>query len=140
MSGEESDHLAWTTNPLLNIEKAVELKKLRRDAPLKIVVAGLSRDELSLKPRITNNLTCSAPVLGKWINNCDFPYVMETLLLSDRIFKQEFPGIQLSEEERKLFARELDEHSKACARCWAKRAEDEMRKERTGKPNYSYLV
>lgn len=48
MSREESDHLAWTKNPLLNIEKAVELKKLRRDVLLKIIVDGLSRDELSL--------------------------------------------------------------------------------------------
>ena len=58
---------------------------------------------------------------------------METLLLSDHVFKQEFPGIQLSEEERKLFAGELEAHSKACARCGAKRAEDEGWKERTGK-------
>lgn len=81
---------------------------------------------------ITNNLTCSAPVLGKWVSDCDFPFIMETLLLSDHVFKQEFPGIQLSEEERKLFARELDAHSKACGRCWAKRAEDEAWQERTG--------
>jgi hypothetical protein len=77
----------------------------------------------------TNNLTCSAPVLGKWINDCDFPFIIETLLLSDHVFKREFPGIQLSEEERKLFASELDAHSKACARCGANRAEDEAWKE-----------
>lgn len=186
VNGDESDRLAWTKNPLLNIEKAVELKKLRRDVPLKIVVDGLSRDELSLftlyevegltperivektandvesvryqllkiehkilyrtrigsthppvpkimKQQITNNLTCSSPVLGKWVNDCDFPFIMETLLLSDQVFKQEFQGIHLSEDERKLFARELDAHSKACARCRTKRAEDEAWKERTGK-------
>ena len=48
MSGEEGDHMAWTKNPLLNIQKAVELRKLRRDVPLKIIVAGLSQDEISL--------------------------------------------------------------------------------------------
>lgn len=141
MSGAEGDHLAWIKNPLLNIEKAVELKKLRRDVPLKTIVDGLSRDEISLftlykvegKQLTTNNLTCSSPVLGKWVNDCDFPFVMETLLLSDRVFKQEFPGIQLSEEERKLLARELDAHSKACARCGAKRAEDEALKDATGR-------
>lgn len=140
MSGPESDHLAWIKNPLLNIEKAVELKKLRRDVPLKMIVDGLSRDEISLftlykvegNQLTTNNLTCSSPVLGKWVNDCDFPFVMETLLLSDRVFKREFPGIQLSEEERKLLARELDAHSKVCRRCGAKRAEDEAWKERTG--------
>jgi hypothetical protein len=78
-----------------------------------------------MKQRIANNLTCSAPVLGRWINDCDFPFVMETLLLSDHVFKQEFPGIQLSEEERRFVAMELDAHSKTCGRCGAKRAEDE---------------
>ncbi|HKR13053.1 MAG TPA: hypothetical protein VJT15_13420 [Pyrinomonadaceae bacterium] len=134
MSGEESDHLEWIKNPLLNIERAVELKKLRRDVPLKIIrdlsLFTLYEERLTPK-RITNNLTCSAPVLGKWITDCDFPFVMETLLLSDRVFKQEFPGIRLSEEERKLLASELDAHSKACTRCRAKRAEDERWKERT---------
>lgn len=72
-------------------------------------------------------------MLGKWVNDCDFPFVIETLLLSDRVFNQEFPGIRLSEEERKLFARELNAHSKACERCGAKRAEDEAWKEPTGK-------
>jgi hypothetical protein len=48
MSREESDYLAWTKNPLFNIEKAVELKKLRRDVTLKIIVDGLSEDEKSL--------------------------------------------------------------------------------------------
>ncbi len=48
MRGQESDHLAWTKNPLLNVAKAVELKKLRRDVPLKIIIDGFSRDDLSL--------------------------------------------------------------------------------------------
>ena len=141
MSGEESDHLEWTKNPLLNIEKAVELKKLRRDVPLKIIAVRLRRDDLSLFTLSKEGgtaerrpiVTCSAPVLGRWINDCDFSFVMEILVLSDRVFKQEFPGIKLSEEERKLFARELDAHSKACARCGAKRAADEAYKERAEK-------
>jgi hypothetical protein len=132
MSGEESDHLAWTTNPLLNIEKAVELKKLRRAVPLKIIFAGPSQDALTQKQRITN-VRCTSPVLGRWINDCDFLFVMETLLLSDRVFKQEFPGIKLSEEERKFFATKLDAHSNVCARCVVKRAEDKAWQERTGK-------
>jgi hypothetical protein len=58
MSGEESyRHLAWTKNPLLDIEKAVELKKLRRDVPLKIIVDGLSQDELSLFTLYKEGLT-----------------------------------------------------------------------------------
>ena len=57
MSVEEHDHLAWTRNPLLNIEKAGEMKKLRRDVPLKIIIAGLSRDELSLFTRYKEGLT-----------------------------------------------------------------------------------
>jgi DNA-directed RNA polymerase specialized sigma24 family protein len=61
MSGHEDDHVghqsqlhqaftepAWTSNPLLNIEKAIALKKLRREVRLKIVLSGLSREEINL--------------------------------------------------------------------------------------------
>jgi hypothetical protein len=70
-------------------------------------------------------LTCSQPILGKWINDCDFPFIMKALALGDNVFKQEFPAIDLTHEERRMFAKQLDAHANECARCAMKRAEDD---------------
>jgi hypothetical protein len=74
--------------------------------------------------RTGNDLSCSQPALGKWIDDCDFPFLMETLALPDEVFEREFPGIRLSHQERETFAQTLNSHCKECARCHAKRAED----------------
>ena len=120
----------WTNNPLLNIEKATEMKRLRREVPLKII---FSREFEIMKRPATSDVTCSQPILGKWISDCDFPFLMETLSLADNVFKQEFPGIRLSQEERRIFARALESHSKTCARCRAKRAKDDQSNRRLDK-------
>jgi hypothetical protein len=105
---------AWINNPLLNIDKAVELQKLRREVRLRIIPGRLKDGEL----------TCSQPVVGRWINDCDYPFLTETLALTNDVFKQEFRGIQLSHEERKMLATILDKHTRECARCGSRRAED----------------
>lgn len=69
-------------------------------------------------------LTCSQPTLGRWIDECDFPFLMETLALPDSVFSQEFPEIKLSHKDRQSFAKTLTTHCKECARCNAKQAED----------------
>ena len=74
--------------------------------------------------RTGNDLSCSNPTLGKWIDDCDFPFLMETLALPDEVFECEFPEIRLSHQERETFAQSLNGHCKECARCHAKRAED----------------
>lgn len=74
--------------------------------------------------RTGKDLPCSEPNVGKWVQNCDFPFLMETLALPDHIFAQEFPGIELSQKERKAFAKTLEKHCSSCARCNAKQAED----------------
>lgn len=74
--------------------------------------------------RTGKDLTCSQPILGRWIDDCDFPFLIETLSLPDDIFDQEFPGIRLSQQEREAFAETLETHCKECARCYAKQAED----------------
>lgn len=70
------------------------------------------------------DLACTAPALGKWIDNCDYPFLVETLLLNDAIFSQEFPGVQLSAAERKEFSNTLEGHCDACLRCRAKKSSD----------------
>ena len=106
---------AWINNPLLNIEKAVELQKLRREVRLRIIPGRLK----------DSDLTCSQPIVGRWINDCDYPFLAKTLSLTNDVFKQEFRAIQLSDEERKMLATILDKHTRECARCCSKRTEDD---------------
>jgi hypothetical protein len=74
--------------------------------------------------RTGKDLTCSQPLLGRWIDRCDVPFLMDTLALSDHVFGQEFPGIPLSQEDRQAFAKTLENHCRECAPCHAKKAED----------------
>lgn len=83
--------------------------------------------------RTGKNLTCSQPVLGRWIEDCDFPFLMETLALPDHVFSREFPEILLSLEDRQAFASVLQTHSHECAHCHAKKTEDIEWKQRVDK-------
>ena len=74
--------------------------------------------------RTGKDLICSQPILGKWVDECDFPFLIETLALPDHVFTEEFPGLQLSRQDRQTFAQILETHCKECARCHAKQAED----------------
>ena len=67
---------------------------------------------------------CTKPELGKWIDNCDFPFLIETLMLDQTIFVKEFPGIEFPEEERKSFTRSLEAHCEDCVHCYLKRSYD----------------
>lgn len=67
---------------------------------------------------------CGRPELGAWIDAIDFPFLIETLLLSDPVFLFEYPDVRLSREERKSFASDLEAHCEICETCGRKRAED----------------
>ncbi len=67
---------------------------------------------------------CARPELGRWVDANDFPFLIETLMLSDAVFAEEYPGVRLSAEERKSLASALEEHCEICARCGLKRAYD----------------
>lgn len=69
-------------------------------------------------------LPCSEPNVGRWVQDCDFSFLMDTLALPDNVFVREFPGIALSQKEREAFAKTLEKHCSDCARCNAKQAED----------------
>jgi hypothetical protein len=74
--------------------------------------------------RTGEDLSCSEPLLGRWIDRCDVPFLMDTLALSDHVFGQEFPEIPLSQADRATFAQTLETHCRECAHCHAKQAED----------------
>jgi hypothetical protein len=79
----------------------------------------LAEQEAELK-----KLKCSDPELGRWIDGNDFPFLIETLMLSDAVFSEEYPGVKLSFENRKQFAAALEEHCELCERCGMRRAAD----------------
>jgi len=84
------------------------------DTPLR-----LSEQENALK-----DLSCSDESLGVWIEKWDFPFLIETLMLDDAVFSQEFPGVRTTAEERKDLANALEAHCETCPRCHRKRSYD----------------
>jgi hypothetical protein len=79
----------------------------------------LAEQEAELKKR-----KCADPELGTWIDGNDFPFLIETLMLSDAVFSEEYPEVKLPQEERMSFASALEAHCEGCARCGLKRAYD----------------
>jgi hypothetical protein len=79
----------------------------------------LSEQEDALK-----SLECSKPELGRWVRDCDFPFLMETLMLEESVFAQEFPGAKLTFEDRKELSNALELHCETCNYCHRKRAYD----------------
>lgn len=72
-----------------------------------------------------NGLTCSEPRrLGRWIESCDFPFLIETLMLDDHVFAKEFPCVTMTAAGRRDLANALEEHCETCPRCGWKRAAD----------------
>jgi hypothetical protein len=69
-------------------------------------------------------LTCSEPRLGRRIEGCDFPFLIETLKLDDQVFAKEFPGVTMTAAERRDLKNALEEHCESCPRCRRKRASD----------------
>lgn len=100
---------------------------------LLVRLIGESDDNDPPCQRTGESLSCSQPLIGRWIDDCDFPFLMDTLALPDSVFSEEFPGIRLSHEEREAFARLLKMHCTECARCNAKQAEDVAWKVRVDK-------
>ena len=90
-------------------------------------------DDKDPKRPTGSDLPCSQPIIGRWISGCDFPFLMETLALPDSVFKQEFPGIQVTQQERTVIANLLRKHCMECAHCGAKQAEDDDWKTRVEK-------
>jgi hypothetical protein len=69
-------------------------------------------------------LECKHPEFGRWIDGCDFPFLIETLVLEDAVFTGEFPDVKLTAVERKEFANALEAHCETCTRCHLKRSYD----------------
>lgn len=86
---------------------------------------------------------CVNPEIGRWVDACDFPFMIETLMLNDKIFQSEFPEIGLSADERKELVSRIEEHCEVCTHCSLKRGYDiewELRIERAFNENPQDLL
>lgn len=80
---------------------------------------------LKAQKEALKELKCSKPALGRWIERCDYPFLIETLSLDDVTFGSEFPGILLPVAERNRFIEELKAHlDEPCCRCHLKASYD----------------
>lgn len=82
---------------------------------------GDTPDRLAEQEAKLKDIECTDPEMGRWIDANDFPFLIETLMLSDVVFSEEYPQVRLTEEERKRFARALEDHCEVCAHCGSKR-------------------
>lgn len=69
-------------------------------------------------------LKCTDESYGKFISQCDYPFLMETLELDDTIFSKEFPKVRLTLEDRKTLTESLERHCESCSHCSLKRSYD----------------
>lgn len=70
------------------------------------------------------NHKCSYRSLGRWINFCDYAFLMETLRLEDAVFDKVYPNAQFAADSRRELASELEAHCERCDFCRAKRGAD----------------
>jgi hypothetical protein len=104
-------------------------KDMRKDLLILISRLILEKDEdipfrLNMQDTTLKDVECTNPELGKWIDGCDFPFLIETLVLDVATFSREFPDVQLTEKERKEFANALEAHCETCKHCSLKRSDD----------------
>lgn len=90
------------------------LMKQHDDTPFRL---SAQRDALK-------ELVCERPEIRRWLRDWDFPFLMETLMLDDSVFRREFPGAQSTAEDRKELLNALELHCETCDYCGRKRAYD----------------
>jgi hypothetical protein len=121
----------------MNVPKDMETDVIAADVPEEAetdVIALLSRlildkdDDTPVRLReqedALKDLRCSDRRLGVWIEKWDFPFLIETLMLSDAVFSREFPDVRTTAEKRKELAHALEAHCETCPRCHRKRSYD----------------
>jgi hypothetical protein len=110
---------------LQHLEDVMETREQIETDLIKLMARLIDQHNGDGPPRgISKELKCSRPELGRWISGFDFSFLIETLLLGDHLFVEEFPGLRLTAEHRKQFASTLEAHCKECDRCQAKSIND----------------
>lgn len=89
------------------------------------LLARLIKEMTGAEPQELNtDSRCSHRTLGRWIENCDYAFLMATLQLDDSVFAHFYPDLQFPEQLRRDLADEFEGHCECCAHCGAKRSAD----------------
>jgi DNA-binding transcriptional MocR family regulator len=72
-----------------------------------------------------DELECTNPVLGKWIDEYDYEYLLAAFNLNDGEFSRNFPGMaHLNQHDRSQIIEAFEDHFDHCAHCYLKRGYD----------------
>src|SRR5439155_25540598 len=101
-----------------------------RDVTFKLAELMLKSDEdlpwrLDAEDADLQKIKCTDRDIGRWVDSCEVPFLLETLALSDEQFYQEFPTVQsLNSAHREIFARTIVSHCDSCPHCSLKVSRD----------------
>ena len=72
-----------------------------------------------------NDLKCTNPVLGRWIDEYDVEYLMSAFDLDDEEFSANFPAMaHLDQHDRTQIMDAFEKHFDQCPHCYLKRGYD----------------
>jgi hypothetical protein len=72
-----------------------------------------------------DNLPCTEPAIGKWVDAHDVEFMLAAFALDDDDFAAEFPGIaKLSQQDRQRIIKAFEDHFQQCAHCGRKQSYD----------------
>lgn len=72
-----------------------------------------------------NELKCTNPVLGRWIDEYDVEYLMAAFDLDDDEFASNFPAMaHLNQNDRSQIMNAFEQHFDQCPHCYLKRGYD----------------
>jgi hypothetical protein len=74
---------------------------------------------------VLDEIKCTNPTIGKWIDSNDVQYLLAAFALSDGDFAEEFPRMaHLKEHDRKQIIKTFEDHFDHCHHCYRKRGFD----------------
>jgi hypothetical protein len=80
---------------------------------------------LEYQAQALDDLKCTNPVLGRWVDAHDVQYLLAAFDLDDDEFASNFPGMaHLKEHDRQKIIQTFNDHFEQCSRCHLKRSYD----------------
>lgn len=97
----------------------------------KLIIDLVRKEEPDLDARLENqaealnDLECTNPVLGRWIDEYDVEYLMAAFKLDDDEFSSNFPTMgHLNQHDRSQIIEAFERHFDQCSHCHLKRGYD----------------
>lgn len=97
----------------------------------KLIIDLVRKEEPDLDARLENqaealnDLECTNPVLGRWIDEYDVEYLMAAFNLDDDEFSSNFPTMgHLNQHDRSQIIEAFESHFDQCPHCYLKRGYD----------------